>query len=263
MPSRSRVQPVLKTNKLLTEYLTVVRETEKRLENIQATQIRNSKLAQGQFHRPNRPSNLDDQVEAMLDVISLALWTDSTRCISYMLGNSNSRIVFDFLGIQQQHHYLSHFFRNFSRQNLESLLKISLWHMEKFDYLLTRMKSYRDHHGTLLDHSVVLYGSGMGHSDNHATATRIPIILAGKGGGQIKTGRYLRYSENQELGRLHLSLLKMFGIDQKAFANSTNPLPMFDGGHFQPYAERPFKSWAKYEGGKHNCPRSPSYVRRP
>ena len=233
----------------LDEYLTVVRETEKRLENIQATQNRNSKLAQAQFRRPNRPSNLDDQVEAMLDVISLALWTDSTRCISYMLGNSNSRMVFDFLGIQQQHHYLSHFFRNFSRQNLESLLKISLWHMEKFDYLLTRMKSYRDHHGTLLDHSVVLYGSGMGHSDNH-TATRIPIILAGKGSGQIKTGRYLRYSENQELGRLHLSLLKMFGIDQKAFANATNPLPGLDGGHFQPYAERPFKSWAKYERGK-------------
>lgn len=233
----------------LDEYLTVVRETEKRLENLQAAQARNAKLDLAAPRRPLRPSNLDEQVETMLDLVSLALWTDSTRCITYMLGNSNSRMVFDFLGIKEQHHYLSHFFRNFSRQNLDSLLKISLWHMEKFDYLLTRMKSYRDHHGSLLDHSVVLYGSGMGHSDNH-TVTRIPIVLAGKGGGLLKTGRYLRYSENQELGRLHLSLLRMFGIEKETFANSATPLPGLDGGAFQPYVERPFESWAKYENGK-------------
>ena len=233
----------------LDEYLTVVRETEKRLENLQAAQARHPKLVPADLRRPLRPSNLDEQVETMLDLVSLALWTDSTRCITYMLGNSNSRMVFDFLGITEQHHYLSHFFRNFSRHNLDSLLKISLWHMEKFDYLLTRMKSYRDHHGSLLDHSVVLYGSGMGHSDNH-TVTRIPIVLAGKGGGLLKTGRYLRYSENQELGRLHLSLLKMFGIEKDSFANSTTPLPGLDGGSFKPYLERPFQSWAKYEKGK-------------
>ena len=77
----------------------------------------------------------------MLDIMAMALWTDSTRCITYMLGNSNSRMIFDFLGIKKQHHYLSHFFRNFSRSNIDSLLKISLWHMEKFDRLLTRLKS--------------------------------------------------------------------------------------------------------------------------
>merc|ERR1712023_305972 len=104
-------------------------------------------------------------------------------------------MIFDFLGVKEQHHYLSHFFRNFSRDNIDGLLKISLWHMEKFDYLLTKLKSYKDHNGTLLDHSVVLFGSGMGHSDNH-TAQRIPTILAGQGGGMLKTGRYLRYAEN-------------------------------------------------------------------
>ena len=158
--------------------------------------------------RPDTPVTLDDQVEAMLDVIAMALWTDSTRCISYMLGNSNSRLIFDFLGINRQHHYLSHFFRNFSRSNIDSLLKISLWHMEKFDSLLSRLKRYKDGRGSLLDHSVVLFGSGMGHSDNH-TAQRIPIVLAGQGGGMLKTGRYLRYSKNQEVGRLHLSLMQL------------------------------------------------------
>ncbi|QEG40126.1 DUF1552 domain-containing protein [Roseimaritima ulvae] len=229
----------------LQQYLSVVRETEKRLNNLDATE--RSPLDVATLERPLAPANLNEQVESMIDLIALALWTDSTRCVTYMLGNSNSRMIFDFLGITQQHHYLSHFFRNFSRQNLDALLKISLWHMEKFDYLLTRMKSFKDHHGSLLDHSVVLYGSGMGHSDNH-TATRIPIVLAGGGGGMLKTGRYVRYANNQQIGRLHLSLLQKFGVETKAFAGSSQPLPGLDGSDFAPYQERPFESWVRRTG---------------
>ena len=227
----------------LEQYLSVVRSTEKRIENITATV---DQIPKATMERPLAPANLDEQVESMIDLIALALWTDSTRCVTYMLGNSNSRMIFDFLGIKEQHHYLSHFFRNFSRQNLDALLKISLWHMEKFDYLLTRMKSLKDHNGSLLDHSVVLYGSGMGHSDNH-TATRIPIILAGKGGGMLKTGRYVRYAENQQLGRLHLALLQKFDVPQDAFAHSTKPLPGLDRSDFEPYRERAFESWVRRE----------------
>jgi len=232
----------------LEEYFTAVRETEQRLENM--TPVSGLKGVDfSSLVRPEGGADLNEQVEAMLDVIAMALWTDSTRCISYMLGNSNSRMIFDFLGIKKQHHYLSHFFRNFSRSNIDSLLKISLWHMEKFDYLLSKLKSYKDHNGRLLDHCVVLYGSGMGHSDNH-TAQRIPIILAGQGGGQLKTGRYLRYSRNQELSRLHLSLLKLFGVEADSFANSSSPLPGLNGGAFDEYRERPFESWVKSGDGK-------------
>ena len=156
-------------------------------------------------------------------------------------------MIFDFLGIKEQHHYLSHFFRNFSRENLEALLKISRWHMEKFDYLLTRLKSFKDHNGTLLDHSVVLFGSGMGHSDNH-TATRIPIILAGQGGGMLKTGRYIRYSQNQQLGQLHLALLQKFGVEPDSFAGSSSALAGLDSSDFTPWHEQPFESWVKVEG---------------
>ena len=230
----------------LDEYFTVLRETENRLEKLNAGSRSNVNFST--LKRPDTPVTLDDQVEAMLDVIAMALWTDSTRCISYMLGNSNSRLIFDFLGINKQHHYLSHFFRNFSRSNIDSLLKISLWHMEKFDSLLTRLKSYKDGRGSLLDNSVVLFGSGMGHSDNH-TAQRIPIILAGKGGGMLKTGRYLRYSKNQELGRLHMALMQNFGIDQKSYANSSTPLPGLDGSPFDEFQERPFESWVNKAPG--------------
>lgn len=230
----------------LDQYLTVVRETEKRLQNMR---LRDVGVDLSKVRRPERPANLNEQVESMLDLIALAMWTDSTRCITYMLGNSNSRMVFDFLGVKEQHHYLSHFFRNFSRSNLDGLLKISLWHMEKFDYLLTRMKSFKDHNGTLLDHSVVLFGSGMGHSDNH-TVKRVPIVLAGQGGGMLKTGRYVRYSDNQELGRLHLSLLKKFGVETESFAGSSAELSGLDGSDFSPWKEHPFESWVKVNGSE-------------
>lgn len=229
----------------LDEYLAVVRETEKRLEIIKSASP--SRVDYSMLKRPETTANLDDQVNAMLDLIALAMWTDSTRCITYMLGNSNSRMIFDFLGIKEQHHYLSHFFRNFSRSNIDSLLKISLWHMEKFDYLLTKLKSYKDQNGTLLDNSIIFFGSGMGHSDNH-TAKRIPAILAGNGGGLIKTGRYVRYSQNQELGRLHLALLQKFGVNVDNFARTNSPLPGLDGSDYDAYKELPFDSWVKING---------------
>ena len=229
----------------LDEYLSVVRASEKRLSTLQQHEP-NVNLDVEAFTRPGAGANLDEQVNAMLDMIVLALWTDSTRCITYMLGNSNSRMVFDFLGIKEQHHYLSHFFRNNSRSNLDALLKISLWHMQKFDLLLTKLKSKREGDGTLLDNTLVLYGSGMGHSDNH-TATRIPIVLAG-GKDMIKTGRYIRYAKNQPLSGLHLALLKKFGVDTRSFASADSALPGLDNSNFDVYRERKFDSWIRKEG---------------
>jgi hypothetical protein len=85
----------------------------------------------------------------------------------------------------------------------------------------------------------------MGHSDNH-TATRVPIILAG-GKGLLKTGRYVRYAKNQQLGRLHLSLLEKFGIDVRSYAGSIEPLPGLNGSDFEPYRERKFESWVRVD----------------
>ena len=228
--------------RVLDQYLTTVRETELRLNNVREKNA--STPPRSQAKRPAVPSDLNEQVESMIDLIGLALWTDSTRCVTYMLGNSNSRMIFDFLGVHEQHHYLSHFFRNFSRSNLDALLKISLWHMEKFDYLLRRLKSFENHHGSLLEHCIVLFGSGMGHSDNH-TATRIPTILAGQGGGRVKTGRYLRYAENQQLGTLHLALLQQFGVALDHYGGSTQALSGLDGARIDAYQERPFDSWVR------------------
>ncbi|WDI43758.1 DUF1552 domain-containing protein [Bremerella sp. P1] len=224
----------------LEAYLTVLRETEKRITKLSKEPIPRFDFAK--FERPAIPADINEQVESMLDLIVLSLWTDSTRCVSYMLGNTNSRMVFDFLGVKKQHHYLSHFYRNFSRENLEDLYKVCLWHMEKFDYLLTRMKSFSDHNGTLLDHSVVLFGSGMGHSDSH-TAQRIPTVLAGQCGGKLKTGRYLRHDRNQNPRSLHRSLLQLFDCDTTVIQDPS--LRGLDGNSFDSYSEPHFDSWSR------------------
>jgi len=224
----------------LDAYLTVLRETEKRIKKLAGEPV--SQFDFAAFERPAIAADMNEQVESMLDLIALALWTDSTRCVSYMLVNTNSRMVFDFLGVKKQHHFLSHFYRNSSRQNLEDLYKVCLWHMEKFDYLLTRMKSFSDNNGTLLDHSVVLYGSGMGHSDSH-TAQRIPTVLAGKCGGKLKTGRYLRHERNQNPKSLHRTLLALFDCDTSSLQEPL--LPGLDGGVFESYTEPHFDSWVQ------------------
>jgi hypothetical protein len=233
----------------LDQYLSVVRDTERRIGNFDSEGRQAPELSA--FEQPLIPGDLNEQVEIMMDLIALALWTDSTRCVSYMLGNSNSRLVFDFIGVQQQHHYLSHFFRNFSRPNLDDLYKVCTWHMEKFDYLLERMKSYSDPDGRLLDHSVVLFGSGMGHSDSH-TGQRIPAVLAGNAAGRMKTGRYLRYAENSEVSKLHRGLLDLFEVSapEGHLVNSDSSLAGLDGGEFGAYREPPFKTLVEVVGKK-------------
>lgn len=228
----------------LDAYLTVLREAEVRIKKLHDSPAPQFDVEK--FERPALAADMNEQVESMLDLIVLALWTDTTRCVSYMLGNTNSRLVFEFLGVKKQHHYLSHFFRNFSRQNLEDLYKVCLWHMEKFDYLLTRMKAFSDHNGSLLDHSVVLFGSGMGHSDSH-TGQRIPTVLAGQCSGKLKTGRYLRHESNQESQRLHRSLLHLFDCESES---GKEPLIRgLDGGSFDAYVEPKFESWVKVKNG--------------
>ena len=230
---------------VLDEYFTAVRETEVRMQNFKKKS--SSKFDFASFQRPQAATNLDELTNSMLDILALALWTDSTRVSSFMLGNDNSRLIFDFLGVQEQHHYLSHFDRNFSEKNISNLMKINVWHMEKFNYLLDKMKSYRDHNGSLLDHSIVHFGAGMAHSDNH-TSKRIPTILAGQGGGLLKTGRYLRYAENQSISNLHLSLLQKFGVETVSYGLSHNALQGLNGENYDVYKERQFKRWAKVEG---------------
>jgi len=228
----------------LDEFYTMVRETEKKLQSRANSSAPNRDLSK--LTRPPAGGNLDQQVTSMLDMTALALWTDSTRVISYMLGNDNSRLVFDFLGVTEQHHWLSHFYRNFSIGNITKLNKINMWHMQKFSYFLNKLKSYKDGDGTLLDNTLVHYASGMGHSDIHS-GNRIPNILAG-GKGLIKTGRYVNHSERQPVTGLLLSLLHQYGVKLDTFQGSKATMTGLNDSNFKPFVEKKVATFLKQEG---------------
>lgn len=228
----------------LDEFYTMVRETEKKLAVRGKPQgpVRDV----NSFERPAAGGNLDQQSKSMLDIIALALWTDSTRVISYMLGNDNSRLIFDFIGVKEQHHWLSHFFRNYSIDNVTKLNKINLWHVQKYAYLISKLKTLKEGSGSLLDNTVVHFGSGMGHSDIHSGA-HIPNIMAG-GKGIIKTGRYVNHSKGQPVHAMLHSLLHQFGVETESFQGKKETMSGLNDSNYEHYVEKKIATYLKEEG---------------
>jgi hypothetical protein len=177
--------------------------------------------------RPPVVAGFAERVRALLDLMVLAFWTDSTRIATFMLANDNSRLIFDFLGINEEHHYLSHFVRHPGVESVRRFNAITRWHVAQFAYLIDRLAKIREGDGTLLDRSLLLFGSGLKHGDYHS-AGDLPIILAGGGGGRLRTGRWVRYPEPQPYANLLLSLLHGLGIEASSFGSSTGYLPGLD-----------------------------------
>ena len=118
---------------------------------------------------------------------------------------------------------MSHYVRN--RGILPGFNKVNQWHTTQFAYLLEKLKSYREADGNILDNSIMVYMSGIKHGDYH-TLTDVPVVLAGKGGGQISPGRHVRYPEPTPFPNLLLTLVNMMGVDQTELGESTG---MVDG----------------------------------
>jgi hypothetical protein len=166
--------------------------------------------------------NLGERIKAMLDLITLAFWTGSTRIASCMLANTNSRSHYDFMGVKAEFHYVSHHVRN--KRVLPAYDKINIWHAAQLRYLIDKMKTLKDGSGTLFDNSLVLWGSGIKHGDYHSL-TDLPLILTGGGGGKVDLGRHVRYPKAQPYANLLLTILKIMGADSKSIGDSTGQLP--------------------------------------
>jgi len=227
----------------LNEYFESVRSVEKRIEfetRRQREQILVDPLARKEIERlgqkvdsfnpfrdPGKVSERGvthtEHVRLMLDILTLAFWTDSTRVSTFMFGNAVSGRDFTFLdGVKGGFHENSH--HQGDETKLEMYRRINRWHQEQFAYLLSRLKSIREGEGTLLDHSMILCGAGMRDGNSH-NPENLPLILAGRGGGTISPGRHLTYARKTPMANLHLSLLQRTGVDVKKFADSTGPLP--------------------------------------
>lgn len=163
-----------------------------------------------------------EQVRLMLDIIALAFWTDATRVATFMFGNEVSGKNFSFLdGVSGGHHQISHHENDPAK--LEQYQKINIWHMQQYAYLLQKLKSIKEGEGTLLDNCMIMLGSGMKDGNQHSPVN-LPILLAGKGGGKIITGRHLVYEKKTPLCNLYRSMLSCIGTPMSEFGDSTGEL---------------------------------------
>ncbi len=167
--------------------------------------------------------DITDKVRLMLDIMALAFWSDASRVGTFMFGNSVSSRNFSFLdGVRANFHSLSHH-QNDERRMIQYEM-INRWHMEQVAYFLNKLDSIPEGNGTLLDHSMIMYGSGLRDGNRHSPYN-LPILLAGGGGGQLRGGQHLIFKENTPLANLYLTMGRMMGVQMDHFADSTGELP--------------------------------------
>lgn len=219
----------------VSEYLESIRSVEKRISN----QANKEKFAanitpdiQRELVRVNQ--SIDEYVEMyagvditektrlMLDIMALAFWSDASRVTSFMFGNSVSDRNFSFLdGVSGNHHSISHHMDK--QELLEEYIRITAWHVEQYAYFLDKLRSIKEGDKTLLDNSMIMFASDLRDGNRHSPRN-LPIILAGKGGGKIKTGQNLIYEKDTPLANLYLTMLHSMGIEEQQFADSTGTL---------------------------------------
>lgn len=197
------------------EYLTSVREVERRI------QIAEAGVADNPTPDMDRPLGVPvsyaEHARLMFDLQVLALQSDMTRVITFQLAREGSTRSYNEIGVSEPHHPLTHHGGN--QDMIDKFAKINEYHVSLFAYLLEKLKSTPDGDGSLLDHSMYLYGSGMGDPNLH-DHINLPILVAGGGAGKLRGGRHIRYEERTPLANLHLTLLEKAGVRMDSFADS-------------------------------------------
>jgi hypothetical protein len=201
------------------EYLDTVREIERR---IQLSEKQNSNT---DLSVPTSPAGIPDDHQEhsklMFDLMALSFQADITRISTFMMAREVSYRTFPMLGISEGFHPASHHQNNADR--LANLTKINTYHVSVVAHLLERLKATPDGDGNLLDHSLILYGSGMSNSNVHDHSP-LPIRVAGGAAGRLKGGRHLMNPENTPMSNLLLSILHKAGIEEMSVGDSTGPL---------------------------------------
>lgn len=203
----------------LDEYMTSIRDIERR---VQTNDVHAPAAPAGATRPTGIPTSYRDHMRLMVDLLVLAFQTDSTRISTCVFANEGSNRSYREIGVSDGHHDLSHHGNN--REKLEKIAQINRFHMEQFAYFIGKLRDTREGDGNLLDNSMVLYGSGNGDGNRH-NHDDLPILLVGKGGRTIDTGRHVRYARNTPLCNLFLSMLDRMGVESPRFGDSTGRLP--------------------------------------
>jgi hypothetical protein len=203
----------------LDEYLTALRDVERRVAHHTRVELPSGQAAA----RPlGVPSDYQEHIRLMTDLLVLAFQTDVTRVATFPYANEGSNRSYRLINVPDGHHDLSHHAGN--RDKLDKIRRINRFHITQFAYLLERLKSIPEGNSTLLDNCMIVYGSGNGDGNRH-NHDNLPILLAGKGGGTLLTGRHVVYPRETPVTNLYLSMLDRLGIPMESFGDSTGRLP--------------------------------------
>lgn len=203
----------------LEEYFAGVREIENRLARAEEFN-RDQRIYKGD--RPaGIPQDRGEHVRLLGDMMVLAFQADLTRICTFMLANDGSNVPYKQIGVAEGHHDLSHHGRDPLKQ--EKLQKINTFHIQQLAYILEKMQSIKEDEGTLLDNTMLVYGAGISDGDRH-NHDDLPILLAGKGGGTIKSGRHVVYPNQTPMTNLFLSMLDRMGVRAETLGDSTGKL---------------------------------------
>ena len=198
------------------EYLETVREVERRIQRAEAEATANNLPAD--LERPlGVPALYADHARLMFDLQVLAWQGDITRVITFQLARETSNRTYPEIGVPDPHHPLSH--HGNDPDKIARMAKINAHHVSLFAYFLDRLRHTPDGDGSLLDHSALLYGSGIGNPNVH-DHTDLPVLVAGGGLGGLRHGRHIRYEQATPLANLHLTLLDKIGVQIDSFADS-------------------------------------------
>jgi hypothetical protein len=198
----------------VSQYLDTVREVERRIQKAESETLENPLP---DLDRPvGVPAAYADHARLMFDLQVLALQADVTRVITFQLARETSNRTYPEIGVPDPHHPLTH--HGNDPEKIARMAKINAFHVSLFAYFLGRLKATPEGDGSLLDHSLYLYGSGMGNPNIH-DHVNLPILVAG-GAGKVKGGRHIKYAEPTPLANLHLTLLERVGVRMDAFADS-------------------------------------------
>jgi len=207
----------------LDEYLTGVREIERRIEQARPA----VDLGGTKYPRPlGIPADYQEHLRLLGDLLALAFQSDLTRIATFVFANDGSNRSYRSIGVPDGHHDLSHHGGDDAKR--AKIRKINQFHVAQLAYLLNKLKSIPEAGGTLLDHCMIVYGSGISDGNSHSH-DNLPILLAGKANGTIKTGRHIRLPNETPLTNLYVSMLHQMGVQTPRFGDSTGRLTAIEG----------------------------------
>lgn len=211
-------------NRKLDEYLSALRELETRIAKAQLQA--DKPIDRPDFPKPPSgiPKDYAEHVRLMGELLALAFQTDSTRIATLVYANEGSTRPYPFIGVPEGHHDLSHHQRD--PKKLEKICQINRFHMAAFASMLSKLKSVKEGDGSLLDRCMIVYGSGNSDGNRH-NHDDLPILLAGRGGGKIASGRHVSYARDKDtpLCNLFVSIAARLGVETTRFGDSTGKLP--------------------------------------